>query len=183
MTVLYVVSAVFILTIIYGIIAYNRFIKQENLCDEAFSGVQVQLKRRYDLIPNVVSCVKGYAAHEKNTLEEIVAQRNSAMNAVGVAEKSTAENALSRTLKTVFALAENYPDLKANQNFIQLQETLAHIEDDLQNARRYYNATARTLNTMVKSFPSNLIASRFGFTPREFFQANETEQQNIQVAF
>ena len=182
MTVLYAVFAVSACVVAFGVLIYNRFVKQENLCDEAFSGVLVQLKRRYDLIPNIVSCVKGYAAHEQETLEAIVEKRNAAMNAPPK-EKNAAENALGQSLKSLFALAEGYPDLKANQNFIQLQETLADIEDNLQNARRYYNATVRTLNTLVKSFPSNLIASKFGFKTRDYFETADEENQNIKVSF
>lgn len=182
MTIVYVLAVIAASVAAFGVLMYNRFVKQENLCDEAFSGVQVQLKRRYDLIPNLVSCVKGYAAHERETLDAVIAKRNEAMNA-DAEHKTQAENALTQSLKSVFALAESYPDLKANQNFIQLQETLADIEDNLQNARRYYNATVRTLNTLVKSFPSSIIAAQFGFNARAYFEAAQEETQNVKVSF
>ena len=169
--------------VIYVIFLYNRFIKQKNTADEAWSGIDVQLKRRYDLVPNLVACVKGYAAHEKKTLADVVELRNSAMQASTVAEKSKADGAFAGALRSLFALGGAYPDLKANQNFTDLQNQLAEIEDALQNARRYYNATARDYNISVDSFPSCLIARRFGFGKKDFFEAQEDERQTVGVSF
>lgn len=169
--------------VLYAVFLYNRFIKQKNTADEAWSGIDVQLKRRYDLVPNLVACVKGYAAHERETLADVVELRNSAMNASTVAEKSKADGALSAALKSVFALSEAYPDLKANQNFADLQKQLGEIEDALQNARRYYNATARDYNISVDAFPSCLIARRFGFDKKDFFEAEADERRTVGVSF
>lgn len=178
-----IIGAVILVSALYGILLYNRFIKKQNLCKEGWSGINVQLKRRYDLIPNLVASVKGYAGHEKETLEKLVELRSSAMQAQTPQEKSKAEIGISGTLKTLFALMENYPDLKANENFIQLQSSLVDIEDNLQNARRYYNATVRDYNTMVDAFPSNIIARSYGFEKKEYFEIDEAEKQNVKVAF
>lgn len=177
------IVSVIVLLILYFISVYNRLIKQRNMCDEGWSGITVQLKRRSDLIPNIVSSVKGYASHEKDTLEKVVAMRNAAMSATAPQEKIAAENALTQSLKSLFALAEAYPDLKANQNFLQLQNTLSEIENDIQNARRYYNATVRDFNTTIGSFPSNLIASKYNFTKKDFFDVPESEQAVPTVTF
>lgn len=171
------------LALFYFIGVYNRLVKQRNMCDEGWSGITVQLKRRTDLIPNIVSCVKGYAAHEAATLEKVIEKRNMAMNATAPADKIAAENALSQSLKSLFALAESYPDLKANQNFLQLQTTLSEVEDDIQNARRYYNATVRDFNTTIDAFPSNLVAARYHFEKKPFFDAPESEQSVPSVSF
>ena len=178
-SVLIVIAAV----VLYVISIYNRLVRLKNQSEEGWSGISVQLKRRYDLIPNLVNCVKGYAAHEKETLEKVIEKRNQAMSIQAPAEEAAAENEFTRTIKSLFALSESYPDLKANTTFIELQQSLNTVEDDLQNARRYYNATVRNLNTAVDSFPSNLIAQKFGFTKREFFDIDETERQNVKVSF
>ncbi len=162
---------------------YNRLIRLKNQAEEGWSGISVQLKRRYDLIPNLVNCVKGYAAHEKETLEKVIEKRNLAMNAQAPVAKAAAENEFSQTIKSLFALGESYPDLKANTTFIELQQSLNTVEDDLQNARRYYNATVRNLNTAVDSFPSNMIAKKFGFEKKDFFDIDEAEKQNVTVSF
>lgn len=162
---------------------YNKFIALKNQCDESWSGIDVQLKRRYDLIPNIVETVKGYAKHEKETLENVIAARNKAMAATTVEDKAEAEKSLAGTLRTVFALTESYPDLKANLGFVELQKTLADIENNIQNARRYYNAVVRDFNTMCETFPSVLIANMFAFTKRQFFEIEESEKQNIKVQF
>ena len=169
--------------VLYFISIYNRLVRMKNQAEEGWSGITVQLKRRYDLIPNLVNCVKGYAAHEQETLEKVITLRNSAMNAQAPAEKAAAENDFSKTIKSLFALSENYPDLKANTNFIELQQSLNTVEDDLQNARRYYNATVRNLNTAIDSFPSNIIANKYGFNKMEFFDIDESEKQNVKVSF
>lgn len=170
MTGLAVVVGLVAVVAAWAIAVYNGLVRKRNMVGEAWSGIDVQLKRRTDLIPNLVSTVKGYAAHEKGTLEEVVRLRNLAQNAHGVGETAQAQGLLGAALGKLIALAESYPDLKANANFAQLQATLGEIEDQIQLSRRYYNGAARDLNIAVESFPSNLIASRFGFTKAEFFE-------------
>lgn len=179
----YIILGLIILIILGLIYYYNKFIKLKNQVDESWSGIDVQLKRRYDLIPNLVETVKGYAKHEKETLENVIKARNMAMNATNVEEKAQAENMLTGALKTIFALAENYPDLKANENFLNLQNTLNEIEDNIQNARRYYNAVVRDYNILCESFPSVIIANMFNFKKREFFEIEEKERENVKVSF
>lgn len=162
---------------------YNGLVKAKVLVDEAWSGIDVQLKRRYDLIPNLVETVKGYASHEKSTFEEVTKLRSQAMQATDVAEKSKIENQLTNTLKSLFAVAENYPELKANENFLNLQGTLDEIENEIQGARRYYNGAVRDFNTKIMVFPNNLIAGMLGFKAREFFEADEGERENVKVDF
>ncbi|KXK25862.1 MAG: LemA family protein [candidate division WS6 bacterium OLB20] len=162
---------------------YNGLVRAKVLVDEAWSGIDVQLKRRYDLIPNLVETVKGYASHEKSTFEEVTKLRSMAMQATDVAEKSKLENQLTNTLKSLFAVAENYPELKANENFLNLQGTLNEIETEIQGARRYYNGAVRDFNTKIMVFPNNLIAGMLGFTAREFFEAEEGERENVKVDF
>lgn len=181
--VLCVVAIVAIGLIAWGIGLYNGLIKLRNIVDEAWSGISVQLKRRYDLIPNLVETVKGYAKHEKGTLEKIAELRSSAMQTDSVEQKGQIENQLTGALKTLFAVAENYPDLKANQNFLDLQKQLSEIEDNIQNARRYYNGTVRDFNTKIQIFPNSLIAGFLNFKAREFFEATEEEQKNVKVDF
>lgn len=170
------------LLIIWLIGLYNGLIKLKNRTDEAWSDIDVQLKRRYDLIPNLIETVKGYAQHEKETLENVIQARNSAMNAQGTA-KADAENALSETLKSIFALSESYPDLKANQNFLKLQDELADTENKIQASRRFYNTNVRDFNTKIQVFPNNVLASMLKFTVRDFFQAEASEKENIKVEF
>ncbi len=163
---------------------YNGLVRLKVQCDDAWADIDVQLKRRYDLIPNVVETVKGYAAHEKGTLDAVVNARNRAMSAQGPAAKSEAEGMLAGALRQLFALAEAYPQLRAVESFTQLQNTLAQIEDTIQNARRYYNAAVRDLNTKVAQFPSNIIAGMFSFKPREFFEiATPAEREAPKVSF
>src|SRR5713226_8804370 len=170
--------------VLYLMTAYNGLVRLKVQCDNAWSDIDVQLKRRYDLIPNIVETVKGYAAHEKGTLEAVVAARNQAMTAQGPAAKGEAEGLLTGALRQVFALAEAYPQLRAVESFTQLQSTLGQMEDTLQNARRYYNAVVRDLNTKIAQFPSNIIAARYRFTPREFFQiAAAAERETPKVSF
>lgn len=179
----------YILLVIIAVLAvlvigiYNGLIRLRNKVREAWSDIDTQLKRRYDLIPNIVETVKGYAQHESGTFEKITEARNKAMQAQNIHEKEEAENMLSSTLKSIFALAENYPDLKANQNFLQLQNTLKEIEEHIQMSRRYYNGTVRDFNTKIEVFPNNLLASPFGFKREEFFQATEEEKGNVEVKF
>lgn len=162
---------------------YNRLVRLRNQGDESWSGIDVQLKRRYDLIPNIVETVKGYAKHEQQTFENVIKARNSAMSTSGVADKAQAENLLSGALKSVFALAEAYPELKANTNFLDLQKSLTEVEDNLQLARRYYNAVVRDLNTACESFPSVIVANMFGFSKRSYFEIAESEKANVKVQF
>ena len=153
-----------------------------NGAEEAFKSIDVFLKQRYDLIPNLVNTIKGYTQYESGTLEKIVQLRSQAMSAHGT-DGGASENALSGMLKSVFALAENYPDLKANQEFMQLQETLSGLEESIQRARRYYNASVRDLNTAVEMFPGNIFASMFGFRKMDYFEVDEAETQNVKVQF
>ena len=161
---------------------YNRLVKLRNGAEEAFKSIDIFLKQRYDLIPNLVNTIKGYTQYESGTLEKIVQLRSQAMSAQGT-DGGAAENALSGALKSVFALAENYPDLKANQEFLQLQETLSGLEESIQRARRYYNASVRDLNNTVEMFPGNVFAGMFGFSKMDYFEVDEAETQNVKVQF
>src|SRR6266702_1141856 len=165
--------------VLYLMTAYNGLVRLKVQCDNAWSDIDVQLKRRYDLIPNVVETVKGYAAHEKGTLEAVINARSRAMAAQGPAAKGEAEGILAGALKNLFALAEAYPQLRAVETFSQLQQTLAQLEDTIQNARRYYNAVVRDLNTKIEQFPSNIIAGMFNFKPREFFEITAAAEREV----
>jgi LemA protein len=163
---------------------YNGLVRLKVQCDNAWADIDVQLKRRYDLIPNLVETVKGYAAHEKGTLEAVINARNRAMSATSPADKAQAENMLSGTLKSLFALAEAYPQLRAIESFTSLQNSLNEIEDTVQNARRYYNAVVRDLNTKIQQFPTNIFAGMLGFKPREFFEVSApAEREAPKVSF
>lgn len=163
---------------------YNGLVNLRNMMQEGWSGIDVQLKRRFDLIPNLVETVKGYAAHEKETPQNVTEARTAVTNAGSDTEaRLQAENMLTGTLRTLFAVAESYPDLKANTNFLQLQEQLANIENDLQMARRYYNGTVRNLNNGIQKFPAVLIARSFGFKEATFFQVEEEAKQTPKVSF
>jgi len=164
---------------------YNGLVKLNVRTDNAWSDIDVQLKRRTDLIPNVVETVKGYAGHERQTLEAVVNARNRAVSAqaAGPAERGQAEGALTSALRGLFALAESYPQLRAAENFAQLQNTLSQIEEAIQSARRYYNAVVRDLNTRVQQFPSNLVAGMFGFKNREFFEIPDAQRETPKVSF
>lgn len=155
---------------------YNSLVKLKIRVDEAWSDITVQLKRRVDLIPNLVNTVKGYAAHETGVFEKVTEARSAMQNATGVKDSAAAENMMEGALKSLFAVAEAYPDLKANQNFAQLQQELVDTEDKIQASRRFYNGGVRDLNTKIKMFPTNLFASMLGFTEREFFELSESEQ-------
>ncbi len=178
-----------ILLIIIAVIAvwiiavYNGLIKLKNRVDEAWSDIDVQTKRRYDLIPNLINTVKGYAAHEKQLFENVTAARTRAMGAGTAVDKAQAENTLSQTLKSLFAVAENYPDLKANQNFLELQRELTDTEDKIQASRRFYNGNVRDFNTKIQVFPNNIIAGMLKFTAREFFEAEGEEKEPVKVEF
>ncbi len=165
------------------VMLYNSLVKLRVLVDEAWSGIDVQLKKRYDLIPNIVNTVKGYAKHEEKVFTKVAELRSAAMKAEGPEEKIELENQLTGTLKTLFAVAENYPELKADASFLNLQNQLSSIESDLEKARRYYNGTVREYNMKIMSFPNNLIAGMFGFTKRPFFEAEEEARENVKVDF
>jgi LemA protein len=162
---------------------YNSLVQLRVRCDSAWSDIDVQLKRRHDLIPNLVETVKGYAAHEKGTFENIAKFRSQAMQATTPEGKAVAENQLTGALKSLFAVAEDYPELKASEEFTQLQGSLSQTEDSIQNARRYYNAVVRDLNTKIQSFPTNILAGMFGFPARQFFETTETDREPVQVKF
>jgi len=187
MTILYVLLGLVVVIGLMVVTLYNGLIRLKNRVDEAWSDIDVQLKRRYDLIPNLVETVKGYAAHEQATFEKVIQARNAAMSAQssGDAEaRGKAEETLSGTLKSIFALAENYPDLKAKQNFLELQRELADTENKIQASRRFYNGNVRDFNTKIQVFPNNIIAGWLKFTARKFFEVeNEVEKQNVQVKF
>lgn len=172
-----------VIVVFLSIVYYNKLIKLKNQAEESLSGIDVQLKRRYDLIPNIVETVKGYASHEKDTLEKVIQARSMAQNATKINDKAQAENVLSGALKSLFALAESYPDLKANQNFLDLQKSLSEIEDNLQLARRYYNAVVRDYNILCETFPSVIIANLFNFSKKEFFEIDAEERKNVKVKF
>ncbi len=178
--ILLIVLAVILL---WAIAIYNGLIKLKNRVDEAWSDIDVQLKRRYDLIPNLVNTVKGYAAHEKEAFEKVTEARARAMSAGTTEDKAQAENMLSNTLKSLFAIAEAYPDLKANQNFLELQRELTDTEDKIQASRRFYNGNVRDFNTKIEIFPNNLFAGILNFTKRQFFEAQGAEKEAIEVKF
>jgi len=173
-----IIILVIIVVIIAWLIAvYNGLIKSRNRVDEAWSDIDVQLKRRYDLIPNLVETVKAYAKHESETFQKVTEARAQAMQAKGIEEKGKAENFLSETLKSLFAVAENYPDLKASQNFLQLQDELTDTENKVQASRRFYNGNVRDFNTQIQIFPTNLVAGILGFKKYEFFQVESEEER------
>ena len=178
--IIFVAVAVLVLWLI-GV--FNGLIRLKNRTQEAFADIDVQLKRRHDLIPNLVETVKGYATHERELFEKVPQARSQAINAKGVAEKGKAENMLSETLKSIFAVAENYPDLKASQNFLQLQDELSDTENKIQASRRFYNGNVRDFNTKIEVFPNNLVAGTLGFKQFEFFQADAGERENVKVKF
>jgi len=162
---------------------YNGLVRLRVLVEEAWSGIDVQLKKRFDLIPNLVETVKGYAKHEKDTFEKVTELRTRAIDTNSPKELAEIEGELKSTLKSLFAVAENYPELKANQNFIQLQTTLQEIETEIESARRYYNGAVRDYNMKLQVFPANLIASMLGFSVKVFFEAKESEKENVKVSF
>ncbi len=183
-------SALNIILIVLGVIVlwlvftYNRLVTMRNRAREAVSDIDVQTKRRYDLIPNLVESVKGYMSHESGVFEKVTEARTRAMNAGSGKEKLAAENVLSGALKTLFAVSENYPQLRANENFLHLQQELTDTEDKIQAARRFYNGNVRDMNTAIQVFPTNLIANMFGFGAMEFFESeNDAERQPVKVSF
>lgn len=166
------------------ILSFNGFVRMRNRVKEAFADIEVQLKRRYDLVPNLVETVKGYASHEKEVFDRVSQARSQAMGAKNMKDKAGAENMFSETLKSLFAVAEAYPELKANQNFLELQRELVDTEDKIQSARRFYNGVVRDFNTSVESFPGNILAKIFGFKSSELFEtSSEEEKQPVKVRF
>jgi LemA protein len=179
-----IIIAVIAVIVIWFITAYNSFIRARTTVEEAFSTMDVYMKKRFDLIPNLVETVKGYASHERETLQNVVNARAQVAGAASLSERAKSENMLSDTLKTLFAVAENYPDLKANQNFLELQSELRRAEEDIANSRKYYNAVVKNYNNRCQMFPSNLVASLFHFTPKTMFEvASAAERENVKVDF
>ena len=179
-----ILLGILVLLVISLVAMYNGLVRLKIQCDNAWADIDVQLKRRYDLIPNLVETVKGYAAHEKDTLEGVISARNRAMTASTPGERAEAENLLTGALKSLFALAEAYPQLRAIESFTSLQNSLSQIEDTVQNARRYYNAVVRDLNTKIEQFPTNIVANMLGFKERQFFEVTAAaEREAPKVSF
>jgi len=178
-----VVLVVLVLLVIFAIMTFNRLVSLRNRVDSAWAQIDVQLKRRHDLIPNLVETVKGYAAHERETLERVIQARNLAIAAQGPQAQAEAENALSGTLKSLFAVTERYPVLKANQNFLQLQEELTSTEDRIAYSRQFFNDSVQKLNTTIETFPSMFFAGPAKATRREYFQTDQNDRSNVQVQF
>lgn len=174
-----IIIGVLVLIVLYAVSIYNRLVKLKNLVQEAWSSIDVMLKKRHDLIPNLVETVKGYATHEKETLENVTKARNLAAGANTVEGKEAAEKSLNQAMVNLFAVAEQYPDLKANTNFQQLQAELSSIENDIEKSRRYYNGTARENNTLVESFPSNVIANMYKFEKAKFFELDNIAERAV----
>ena len=179
----YIVLGVIGVLVLYVVVQYNGLVRLRNRIENAWSQIDVQLQRRYDLIPNLVETVKGYAAHEREVFERVTQARNQALNAQGVANQAEAENMLTGALKSLFAVSEAYPELKANQNFLALQEELSGTEGRIAYARQFYNDAVQSYNTKIQQFPSNLIAGPFGFKEREYFEADDTSRGPVQVQF
>lgn len=173
-----------VVVLLYAVGIYNRLVRLKNLVKEAWSTIDVMLKKRHDLIPNLVETVKGYAAHEKGTLESVIQARSAALGATSVKDKEAAENNLNKALVNVLAVAEQYPDLKASANFRDIQTQLAALEGDIEKSRRYYNGTARDLNILIESFPSNVIAGAFNFEKSPYFEIDNRDERNVpQIRF
>lgn len=180
----YIILGLVVIAFFWLIFTYNRLVTLKNRTQESFADIDVQLKRRHDLIPNLVDTVKGYASHEKGVFEEVTKARANAMNAQGTGERKEAENMLSETLKSLFAVSENYPDLKASENFLELQRELRDTEDKIQAARRFYNTNVKNMNIMLEKFPQNMIAGMLGFEQQEYFEVEtETEKEVPDVSF
>ena len=183
MIIVWIIVAIVILIVLWVIGAYNGLITLKNRVQEAWSDIDVQLKRRHDLIPNLVETVKGYAKHEKAVFEKVTELRTAAMSAKSLTDKAKTEGQLTDTLKSLFAVSENYPELKANQNFMQLQSELTDTEDKISAARRFYNGNVRDFNTKIQVFPTNIFAGQLHFTAFELFQATEGEKEPVNVSF
>lgn len=183
MNILYIILGIVAIIIVWLVAVYNSLILFRNRSKEAWSDIEVQLKRRYDLIPNLVETVKGYASHEKELFEKVTQARATALSATGMEDKSKSENILSGTLKSLFAVSEAYPDLKANTNFLELQRELSDTENKIQASRRFYNSVVLALNTKIEVFPINIVAGWFKFKKSEFFAAEEQEKEVVAVKF
>lgn len=182
---LIIIGILVVIFLIALVSAYNNFVQLKNQAEEATAQVDAHLKQRYDLIPNLVETVKGYAKHEQKTLKEVIAARNAAIHAEGIEAKDKADKALSGTLKSLFALSESYPELKANENFVSLQKELSATEKEILQARKYYNAVVKTFNTTIETFPNSLFASFFGskFKKMAYLEVAEEEKKNVKVSF
>lgn len=179
-----IIIVVIAVLVIWLVSSYNGFVKLRNKTEEAFSAMDVSLKKRYDLIPNFVETVKGYASHEKETLQRVIEARNMAMTASTPEEKIASDNVLTGTLRSLFAVSENYPDLKANANFLELQNQLSRIEEEIAGSRRYYNGVVNKFNTRIELFPGNILAGIFGFKRRPLYEvSDEKERENVKVSF
>ena len=176
---IFIIIGLLVIIFLYFIFSYNNLIKNKNLVEEGWSGIDVQLKQRSNLIPNILNAVKGYMSHEKQLLEEVTELRAKSDSANTVVDQGKAEASLSGSLMNLFAVAENYPELKANENFLDLQKQLQDIENDIQMARRYYNGTVRNNNVLIESFPSNLVANTFSFKKAEFFEIEDPNARNV----
>jgi LemA protein len=176
---LFILLGLILTVLLVGVAQFNRLVSSRQMAQEGLSGIDVQLKRRADLIPNLIEAVKGYMGHERGVLEKVTELRTQSLQAGSLAEKGQVEGALSRALGNLFAVAENYPDLKASQNFIELQKSLADVEEQIQLSRRYYNGAVRNLNIMVESFPSNIVARMFGFTFMEYFELEDQADRAV----
>jgi len=182
-TALFVILGVVIVAILWIVAKYNQLVSLRNRIENAWSQIDVQLKRRYDLIPNLVETVKGYAAHEKGVFENVAQARSAMMNAQGVAQQGEAQNQITGALKSLFAVAEAYPELKANENFRMLQEELSGTESKIAYARQFYNDNVMSYNTLIQSFPANMIASSFGFKEHEYFPMDDVARESVKVQF
>ncbi len=183
MVVTIIVVAVAVLLLLYVIVTYNGLVRARNRVDNAWAQIDVQLRRRYDLIPNLVETVKGYATHERETFQRVTEARSAAINASGVGQQAQAESMITGALKSLFAVAEAYPDLKANQNFLELQEELSGTEGRIAYARQFYNDSVLRLNTKIETFPTNVLANAFNFEKREYFEADDTSRGPVSVQF
>jgi LemA protein len=182
MIALWIILGIIVLVLLWGVTAYNRFVSQRQAIRDAYANIDTELRRRYDLIPNLVESVKGYAAHERATFENVTAARTAAMQAQGPEQQAQAENMLTDALRRLFAVAEAYPELRASENFQALQAELATTEDRIQTTRRFYNASVRDFNERVQSVPSNVIASMFGFKEEPFFEIEEGDRATLEEA-
>ena len=180
---IYIIIAIIVLIIIYAFALYNSFVKLNNKVKEAFSTMDVYLKKRWDLIPNIVETVKGYAKHEKDTLKEVVELRNSAYDKMSDDEKIKTNEKLSSGISEIMALAEAYPDLKANENFKDLSNQLTKVEDDIANSRKYYNAVVKNFNNKIQVFPNNIFANMFGYSEKSMFETDSNKRENVKVKF
>ena len=183
MTAVYIILGIVLLLALILVALYNKLSRQKVLINEASADIETMLKQRYDMIPNLVNIVKGYAQHEKGTFESITELRSQAMNSTSFEDKAKLEDQLSQSLSKIFALAENYPELKANTNFLELQSSLKELEDNIQKSRRFYNGTVRDFNSMIVVFPNNILAGMFGFKAEPFFEATAEEQKNVEIKF